>query len=93
LPATDVADDPFVCATTPPSPSLPIRTAMFVFEGWVWVEEADELADCWLPADWPAPCTNGSSAAADPADTAGRRTAPAMNARKRRLIWIRSFVR
>jgi hypothetical protein len=33
LPATDVADDPFVCATTPPSPGLPIRTETFVFEG------------------------------------------------------------
>jgi hypothetical protein len=93
LPATDVADDPFVCVTTPPSPSLPIRTEMFVFDGWVWVEVADEFADCWLLADWPAPCTNGSSAAADPAATAGRRTAPAMNARRRRLIWVGSFVR
>src|SRR3954453_5707881 len=88
LPATDVADDPFVCATTPPSPGLPIRTDTFVFEGELWVEVADDPAVCWLPADWPAPCTNGSSAAADPAATAGRRTAPAMNARRRRLIWV-----
>ena len=82
-----------VCVTTPPSPSLPIRTEMFVFEGWLWVEVADEPAVCWLLAVWPAPWTNGSSAAADPAATAGRRTAPAMNARMRRLIWVGSFVR
>ena len=73
LPATDVADDPFVCATTPPSPGLPIRAEMFVFEGELWVEVADEPAVCWLLADWPAPWTKGSSAAADPAATAGRR--------------------
>jgi hypothetical protein len=88
LPAADVADEPLVCVTTPPFPSLPIRTEMFVFDGELWVEEADEFADCWLPAVWPSACTDGSSAAADPAATAGRRTALAMNARRRRLIWV-----
>src|SRR4029453_6563734 len=92
LPAPEAPDHPLVCVTTPPLPSLPIRTEMFVFEGWLWVEVADEPAVCWLLADGPAPCTNGSPPPADPAATAGRRTAPAMNARRRRLIWV-SFLR
>jgi hypothetical protein len=86
LPAADNAVDELVCVTAPPSPGLPMRTEMFVFDGCTWVDEADELADCWLPADWPTACTDGSSAAADPAAIAGRRTALAMNARRRRLI-------
>jgi hypothetical protein len=61
---------------------------MFLFDGCTWVDEADEVADCWLPAHWPTSCTDGPSAAAVPAAVAGRRTALAMNARRRRLIWV-----
>jgi hypothetical protein len=93
LPAAEFAADVLLWFTAPPSPGLPMRTEMFVFDGCTWVELADELADCWLPADWPTPCTGNPSAAADPAAIAGRRTALAMNARRRRLIWVRSFLR
>jgi hypothetical protein len=59
---------------------------MFVFDGCIWVDVADEVADCWLAASWPLACTDGPSAAADPAVAAGSRTALAMHARRRRLM-------
>jgi hypothetical protein len=56
LPASDVADERFVCVTGPSSPGLFTRIETFAFVGAIWFEVAFAVALWFVAAFWSPPC-------------------------------------